>query len=480
MRKEDDELLFRKRRRAEALARIVVLAGTKSPDGLQLSTTASKEKPESGEPKKAASQASGNGQKQSGKDSKAIGKGCHRSTTPSKDDRSKFALTREDNFMNETASKGNNEVLRREKKAKRRASMLEADGRTGEEGANEGARTGVSHKLSKRARLSQPGHTQRNTAPSQPGNDAAPTIDSNEVKEILGKGNGHVASSKVKRKRRKAEADAGTAKVPGHSKGHIQEVSAIERRRKKSDEEPVTTVTKAKAPLGVLDKMRARLQGGQFRMLNEKLYTCRGDDAFRLFKGDPGAFHKYHAGYKEQIQHWPVKPLDVIIAWLKKRDASLKVADFGCGDAKLAASVKNPVTSLDLVASGPGVIACNMAKTPLETASIDVAVFCLSLMGVDYPYYVAEACRALKPGGWLLIAEVKSRFHAENGGADPSDFLEALSSLGFTLSSQDLSNKMFLLFILKKEQTVKGDGKKPRKVDVEDWPDLKPCVYKRR
>ena len=37
-------------------------------------------------------------------------------------------------------------------------------------------------------------------------------------------------------------------------------------------------------------------------------------------------------------------------------------------------------------------------QTPLETGSIDVAVFCLSLMGVDYPSFLKEAHRVLKLG----------------------------------------------------------------------------------
>jgi ribosomal RNA-processing protein 8 len=104
------------------------------------------------------------------------------------------------------------------------------------------------------------------------------------------------------------------------------------------------------------------------------------------------------------------------------------------GDAQLAKAVKNKVFSLDLVACDDSVIACNMAhvsslsapgflnflesapeqhdqvgwtlrvmqslcclyQTPLETASIDVAVFCLSLMGVDYSSFLKEAYRVLK------------------------------------------------------------------------------------
>jgi ribosomal RNA-processing protein 8 len=64
------------------------------------------------------------------------------------------------------------------------------------------------------------------------------------------------------------------------------------------------------------------------------------------------------------------------------------------------------VHSLDLVSTAPGVIACNMAHTPLADASVDVAVFCLALMGTDYGTFLAEAHRVLKAKGWLWIAEV--------------------------------------------------------------------------
>ncbi len=41
-----------------------------------------------------------------------------------------------------------------------------------------------------------------------------------------------------------------------------------------------------------------------------------------------------------------------------------------------------------------------------ETASVDVAVFCLALMGTDYPSFLGEAARVLKPLGTIWIAEV--------------------------------------------------------------------------
>ncbi|KAG6548270.1 hypothetical protein Mapa_010321 [Marchantia paleacea] len=227
-------------------------------------------------------------------------------------------------------------------------------------------------------------------------------------------------------------------------------------------------------PVTFLDKARARLTGGRFRMLNESLYTCNGAEAFELFQQDPAAFDLYHTGYQKQMSKWPVLPVTVVTNWLKARSPNLVLADFGCGDARLAKSVPNKVFSLDLVSSDPSVIACNMAKTPLVTSSIDVAVFCLSLMGTDYPTFIEEAHRVLKSRGWMVVAEVKSRLDAGNGGAGPQAFISALKSFGFALDSQDSSNKMFHMFYFQKEG-FKHDAK--RKIN---WPELKPCIYKRR
>ncbi|PON36639.1 Methyltransferase-related [Parasponia andersonii] len=224
-----------------------------------------------------------------------------------------------------------------------------------------------------------------------------------------------------------------------------------------------------------LEKMRARLSGGHFRMLNEKLYTCTGKEALDYFKEDPQLFDMYHAGYQEQMSHWPEPPVNIIIKWLKDHDPSLDVADFGCGDACLAKNVKNKVFSFDLVSNDPSVVACDMSNTPLDSVSVDVAVFCLSLMGTNFSSYLQEAYRVLKPCGWLLIAEVKSRFDPKTGGADPIKFIKAVCELGFSSVSKDFSNKMFiLLYFKKKEEQNSNRGK-----DIE-WPELKPCLYKRR
>ncbi|KAK8619081.1 hypothetical protein V6N13_133048 [Hibiscus sabdariffa] len=221
-----------------------------------------------------------------------------------------------------------------------------------------------------------------------------------------------------------------------------------------------------------LDKVKARLAGGHFRMINEKLYTCTGKEALDYFKEDPDLFNMYHTGYQEQMSHWPEQPVNRIIKWLKDRSSSIIVADFGCGDARLAKNVKNKVFSFDLVSNNPSVIACDMSNVPLESSSVDVAVFCLSLMGTNYASYLQEAYRVLKPSGWLLIAEVKSRFDPNNGGADPNQFTKAVCEMGFTSELKDFANKMFVLLYFKKKEK---QSSKSREIE---WPELKPCIYK--
>lgn len=74
------------------------------------------------------------------------------------------------------------------------------------------------------------------------------------------------------------------------------------------------------------------------------------------------------------------------------------IADFGCGEGRLAQAVPHKTYSLDLVANRQEIIAGDMAATPLETASIDVAVYCLSLMGTNLKDFILEANRVLKIG----------------------------------------------------------------------------------
>ncbi|KAJ4440853.1 hypothetical protein ANN_10700 [Periplaneta americana] len=217
------------------------------------------------------------------------------------------------------------------------------------------------------------------------------------------------------------------------------------------------------------EKMMKKLQASRFRYLNEQLYTSSSKDAKEYFQRDPDAFHTYHEGYQQQVRQWPINPLDVIIKSLKKMSPKLVVADFGCGDARLAQSLPNKVHSFDLVAVCEEVTACDMAHTPLSSSSVDIVVFCLSLMGTNLNSYVSEANRILKEGGILKVAEVESRFE------NVDSFIIMLQKFGFVNTWKDFSHNLFYFMDFKKEKCI---SKKMKKKLPELT--LKPCLYKKR
>ncbi|XP_034149396.1 ribosomal RNA-processing protein 8 [Esox lucius] len=106
-------------------------------------------------------------------------------------------------------------------------------------------------------------------------------------------------------------------------------------------------------------------------------------------------FHVYHKGFTAKVMRWPVNPVDTIISYICQKPASMEVADFGCGDCKIALSVKNIVHSLDMAPISDRVTVCDMANVPLKNGTADIAVFCLSLMGTNLVDFLLEANRAL-------------------------------------------------------------------------------------
>lgn len=103
---------------------------------------------------------------------------------------------------------------------------------------------------------------------------------------------------------------------------------------------------------------------------------------------------------------------------------------------------------------------------------MDVVVFCLALMGTDYPSFLKEATRVLKPSGVLWIAEVRSRFVVD-GRESFGPFLAALKGLEYRVEAEDATNKFFVIFRMRKAE---GDAV----AAVGGWPALRPCLYKRR
>jgi ribosomal RNA-processing protein 8 len=244
------------------------------------------------------------------------------------------------------------------------------------------------------------------------------------------------------------------------NKNEAQSKPAKDNKKKQQQQnsnEQSTTVTKQRGapPKPAAPKltplqasMREKLISARFRHLNETLYTKPSAEAFQLFKQSPDMFVEYHEGFRRQVGVWPENPVDGYIAdiiargrvkpaWRGKGDhrpqpkpapgalqplgrtgGTCYIADLGCGDAALAAALKPHsaklhlnVRSFDLQTNGnPHVTAADMANLPLPDNSIDIAIFCLALMGTNWVDFVEEAYRILRWKGELWVAEIKSRF----------------------------------------------------------------------
>jgi hypothetical protein len=150
-------------------------------------------------------------------------------------------------------------------------------------------------------------------------------------------------------------------------------------------------------------------------------------------QADPEEWGEYHSRYRQTRREWPLVPFEQLIDYYAD-DQGLVIGDFGCGVAGLAAALgdRHTVCSFDHVAIDASVTACDVAHTPLKQASLDVAIFCLSLMGSNFADYLREAARTLKRDRVLHIYEATTRFgstHAEVE-ANRRGFRQSLTSGG--------------------------------------------------
>jgi len=109
---------------------------------------------------------------------------------------------------------------------------------------------------------------------------------------------------------------------------------------------------------------------------------------------------------------------------------------------------------------------------------VDVAVCCLSLMGINWVGGVYEACRVLRRGGTLHIAEVTSRLVSKDF------FISLICSFGFELEEHTTPTTHFDLFRFVKTSSwpmgvVKGQNGWDTRVKSGEKV-LKGCVYKKR
>jgi len=221
----------------------------------------------------------------------------------------------------------------------------------------------------------------------------------------------------------------------------------------------------------LISTLSKKLVGAKFRMINEQLYTTTGAKAKEMFEKNPELYHDYHDGFRSSIEQWPFDPVSNLVSWLKNKPKKLVVADFGCGDARIAKEAKQTtIHSFDLVASNERVTVCDIAHVPLPDDSVDIGLFSLSLMGTNFIDYLKEAHRVLKKGAILKIVELESRF------VRFEPFKKLLQKLGFDLQSQLNPDHYFVIF-----EYRKNENRPSLDVDkIDPLSIMKPCLYKNR
>jgi hypothetical protein len=187
---------------------------------------------------------------------------------------------------------------------------------------------------------------------------------------------------------------------------------------------------------------------GDFSTLNARWNNAYSSTTHERLQDNPEEWCFYHTRMDELEAHWQVNPRKECIKHLKVNlPLGSVIGDFGCGQAKLADSLReiHTVHSFDHVAINRSVIACDMSHVPLEDSTLDAAVFSLSLMGINLKDYVIEAYRTLKPGGQLLI------YHPAKAN-DREKFVKGLTQLGFAIVQSTEVYKWHYIWAIKQGQ----------------------------
>ena len=268
---------------------------------------------------------------------------------------------------------------------------------------------------------------------------------------------------KGKRKERKVEDEDREVESEDASEGEDGVVGATKGRE--NDVVPAAPAPSQSTSLTPMQSaMRQKLISARFRHLNQTLYTEPSSKAQELFSQNPEMFEDYHAGFRQQVSIWPENPLDKFIIEIRRRgkikphkfftnrkrkaNASARapppdpgfalprtngtcvIADLGCGDARIAHTLKVSgdtttlnlkLLSYDLHAPSSLVTKADISALPLADNSMDVAIFCLALMGTNWLSFIEEAHRILHWKGELWIAEIKSRFGRVSKTGRPVD-----------------------------------------------------------
>jgi hypothetical protein len=239
----------------------------------------------------------------------------------------------------------------------------------------------------------------------------------------------------------------GNLRTPAQAQQDIMDwLARLETGKMATVERPVIKIPLSGEP-GEVARRIARY--GDFSRMNNRWYAASSDATHARLASTPEEWAHYHTMYRELRASWPVVPYQEEIRWLSEREG-LVVGDFGCGEALIAAAVKDrhQIHSFDHVAINDSVVACDIAHVPLQDRSLDVAIFCLSLMGANFTDYVREAHRCLRLDGMLHIWEPSSYFE------DVAKFCSRLGRLGFDVVEPQTEGAFVRIYAVRNAKNV--------------------------
>jgi hypothetical protein len=195
------------------------------------------------------------------------------------------------------------------------------------------------------------------------------------------------------------------------------------------------------------DVQRRNVSYGDFSRMNARWNTSYSQTNYKRLQNNPEEWMQYHTLYQEARKTWSVLPYQESIKWLQKR-SDLVVGDFGCGEALISKALadKHTFHNFDFIAINDSVIECDVSQVPLEDSCLDVAIFNLSLMGLNSDDYLREAARTLKLDGQLWIYEVTSHFKSLK------EFGALLERLGFRIIDSNENWKFWHIRAIKSEE----------------------------
>jgi superfamily II DNA or RNA helicase len=151
---------------------------------------------------------------------------------------------------------------------------------------------------------------------------------------------------------------------------------------------------------------------GDFSEVNRVWSIRKSSTTHNRLQQHPEDWYYYHALYSEKRKTWEEIPFVEIAKLIKRKE--FVIADLGCGENLLRRELPdNRILAFDHIAIDDSVIACDICKLPIESDSVDVTVFSLSLMGTNFEEYILEAHRVLKPMGFLFIAEPQTKWEGK-------------------------------------------------------------------